>query len=177
MKRVILVALFPILASTLPSTTTAQPLNSVGRGECSTANGILRTKDAYATFGDSAMRDYEFSFRARAPKDQPQVQIWAGFHARDREDFYSFGFRGGEQNSLYLARRGEMGRDEFLALRPLGFHPVAGAWYAFRIATTGDRIRVWLGDEKIPLIDITYKNSRLLPSGHVILGGGWLTAE
>ncbi|MBS1605087.1 MAG: glycoside hydrolase family 2, partial [Bacteroidetes bacterium] len=80
-------------------------------------------------------------------------------------------------NSLYLARRGEMGRDEFLALRPLGFHPVAGAWYAFRIATTGDRIRVWLGDEKIPRIDITDKNSRLLPSGQVILGGGWLTAE
>jgi len=182
MKRIILFSLFPILASAqntpdARTQTSFQPLHITGRGECSAANGILTTKEAYASFGDGAMTDYEFSFSARTPINQPQVQIWAGFRARDRQDYYSFGFRGGEQNSLYLARRGYMGRDEFLALRPLGFHPVPGAWYDFHILLTGDRIRVFLGDEKVPRIDITDKNSRLLPSGQVFLGGGWLTTE
>lgn len=152
-------------------------LMATGRGLCRPGGGVLRTKDAFASFGDSTWTDYEVRFSARAPGSASQVQIWAGFRAQDRQDYYSLGFRGGEQNTFYLARRGYMGRDEFLALRPLGFHPIPGKWYDFRIAISGDRIRVFLNKESLPRIDITDKNSRLLPSGKVILGGGWIETE
>ncbi len=42
------------------------------------------------------MKDYTFSFRARAPKEAEQVQIWAGFRTFEaREDgfFYLNGRR------------------------------------------------------------------------------------
>ena len=159
------------------TTTIAQTLQTIGRGLCSSANGILQTKDAAALFGDSSLTDYQLRFSARTPESESQVQIWAGFRVKDRQDFYSLGLRGGEQNTLYLARRGYMGRDEFLALRPLGFHPVPGTWYDLRIVVSGDRIRVFLGDEKHPRIDLRDKNSRLLPSGKIMLGGGWITTE
>src|ERR1700754_3179233 len=152
-------------------------LVKTGRGLCRPGGGILYTKDASASFGDTAWTDYEVRFSARAPASASQVQIWAGFRAVDRQDYYSLGFRGGEQNTFYLARRGYMGRDEFLALRPLGFHPIPGKWYDFRIAVSGDRIRVFLDKESLPRIDITDKNSRILPSGKVILGGGWIETE
>src|SRR5258708_822650 len=148
-----------------------------GRGLCQPGGGVLRTKEAYASFGDTTWMDYEVRFSARSPESASQVQIWAGFRALDRQDYYSLGFRGGEQNTFYLARRGYMGRDEFLALRPLGFHPIPGKWYDFRIIVSGDRIRVFLGKESLPRIDITDKNSRFLPSGKVILGGGWIETE
>jgi hypothetical protein len=152
-------------------------LETTGRGLCTTAGGVLRTKDAYASFGDTAWTDYEIRFSARAPASAAQVQIWAGFRAHDRKDHYSLGFRGGEQNTLYLARMGYMGTDEFLALRPLGFHPVPGKWYDLRITVSGDRIRVYLDKELLPRIDVTDKNSRLLPSGKITLGGGWIETE
>lgn len=159
------------------ATIIAQTPQPIGRGLCSSSNGILQTKDAAALFGDSSLTDYQVRFSARTPVSESQVQIWAGFRVKDRQDFYSLGLRGGEQNSLYLARRGYMGRDEFLALRPLGFHPVPGAWYDMRIVVNGDRIRVFLGSEKQPRIDLRDKNSRLLPAGKVLLGGGWITTE
>ena len=152
-------------------------LEIMGRGLCKVTDGVLRTKDAWASFGDTAWTDYEIRFSARAPESADQVQIWAGFRAHDRKDRYSLGFRGGEQNTLYLARMGYMGTDEFLALRPLGFHPVPGKWYDLRIVVSGDRIRVYLDKETLPRIDITDKNSPLLPSGKVILGGGWIETE
>jgi beta-galactosidase len=120
----------------LCTTTIAQTLQPIGRGLCSTADGILKTKEAAALFGDSSLTDYQVRFSARTPVSESQVQIWAGFRVKDRQDFYSLGLRGGEQNSLYLARRGYMGRDEFLALRPLGFHPLPGTWYDLRIVVT-----------------------------------------
>ena len=159
------------------TTTIAQTLQTIGRGLCSSANGILQTKDAAALFGDSSLTNYQLRFSARTPVSESQVQIWAGFRVKDRQDFYSLGLRGGEQNSLYLARRGYMGRDEFLALRPLGFHPVSGTWYDLRIVVSGDRIRVFLNNEKQPRIDVRDKNSHLLPSGKIMLGGGWITTE
>lgn len=152
-------------------------LDRIGRGLCSARDGVLRTRNAYASFGDTTWTDYEIDFSARTPETASQVQVWAGFRARDRQDYYSLGFRGGEQNTFYLARRGYMGKDEFLALRPLGFHPLPGKWYDFRIAITGDRIRVYLDKESQPRIDVTDKNSRLLPSGKVTLGGGWIETE
>lgn len=157
----------------------AQPASydKTGRGYCKLANGMLSTQDAYASFGTPQWTNYAVTFKARANEKADQVQIWAGFRAYNRNDRYVVGLRGGLQNNLYLSRMGYMGTDEFLALRPLDFHPVPGTWYTFRIEVCDNRIRVFLNEELLPRIDVTDKNSRLAPSGKVTLGGGWLPTD
>lgn len=152
-------------------------LKTIGRGDCHVKNGILSSRESYALFGNPEWKNYSVSFKARAPKGSEQVQIWAGFRAHNRNDRYIVGFKGGLQDDIVLARQGYMGTDEFFAVKPLGFHPVPGEWYKFKIDVVGDRIRVYINNENTPRIDVTDKNSNLAPNGQVSLGGGWLTAE
>lgn len=125
-----------------------ETLNIVGRGECSVTNGVFRSKGSYACFGNPEWKNYAVSFKARAPKDAEQVQIWAGFRANNRFDRYVVGIKAGLQDDLYLMRMGYMGTDEFLGVRPLGFHPVPGQWYKLKVEVCGSRIRVFVNDEK-----------------------------
>jgi hypothetical protein len=104
-------------------------LKTIGRGANKIENGVLKSKDAYACFGNEAWKNYSIQFKARAPKGAEQVQIWAGFRASNRFDRYIVGIRGGLLNNLYLSRMGYMGTDEFLGLRPLRFEPKVGTWY------------------------------------------------
>ncbi|MCW3092988.1 MAG: cbgA 2 [Ferruginibacter sp.] len=149
----------------------------IGRGVISIGNGVLKTTDAYAAFGESNWADYEMKFSARTPATKEQVQIWAGFRAFNRTDRYVIALRGGEQDNIYLSRMGYMGTDEFLALRNLDFHPEPGKWYDFKIQVAGNRIRVFINNEDLPRIDIIEKNSQLAPSGKVTVGGGWIETE
>lgn len=148
-----------------------------GKGICSIENGVLLTKDAYALFGEESWTDYEIKFSARTPLTEKQVQIWAGFRAYNTDDRYVLGFRGGNQNSLYFARMGYMGTDEFLGLRMLDFKPKTGEWYNFRILVNRNRFQVFLNNENLPRIDVADTNSNLAPSGKITLGGGWLKTE
>lgn len=152
-------------------------LKIIGRGECEVADGVFRTKDAYACFGDHQLKDYTVSFKARAPRNAEQVQIWAGFRTYNRFDRYVVGIKGGLQDDIYLMRTGYMGTDEFLSMRPLDFHLEPGTWYRMKVEVCGNRIRVFLNDESKPRIDVTDKNSNLAPSGEVALGGGWIETE
>lgn len=54
----------------------SQPLNMVGRGVCRVNDGVFHSRSAYALFGNPEWKDYTLSFKARAPKDAEQVQIW-----------------------------------------------------------------------------------------------------
>ena len=105
-----------------------QSLTNVGRGASYIADGVLRNKGCYTLFGNPDWKDYTLSFRARAPKDAEQVQIWAGFRTRNRFDRYVLGIKGGLQDDVYLMRTGYMGADELMGVRPLGFHPEPGQW-------------------------------------------------
>ena len=154
-----------------------QSLKVIGRGSCKVENGVLKSKDAYVCFGDPQWSNYVISFKARAPRSAEQVQIWAGFRAFNRNDRYVVGIKGGLQDDLYLSRMGYMGTDELMDLRPLGFHPVPGTWYDVKIEVCKNRIRVFVGDNKLPYIDVTDKNGNLAPSGEVTLGGGWIETE
>lgn len=154
-----------------------QKLKVVGRGACGISDGVFRSKDAYACFGDPQLKDYAVSFKARAPKNAEQVQIWAGFRTYNRFDRYVVGIKGGLQDDIYLMRLGYMGADEFLAVRPLDFHPVPGTWYPLKVEVCGDRIRVFVNNESKPRIDVTDQNSSLAPSGEIALGGGWIETE
>ncbi|MES2277877.1 MAG: glycoside hydrolase family 2 TIM barrel-domain containing protein [Bacteroidota bacterium] len=148
-----------------------------GRGECTIANGVLTTKDAYLGFGENSWKDYEIKFRARVPQNAEQVQICAGFRAGNRDDRYILMLKGGIQKNIYLARLGHMGMDDYLALRQLDFQPVPGKWYDFKIQVSGNRIRVFLNNESLPRIDIADKFTGLSPVGKVTLGGSWIVNE
>ncbi len=149
----------------------------IGRGEASIVNSVLTTKDAYLCFGENSWANYEIKFRARVPETAEQVQICAGFRAANRDDRYFVMLKGGIQKELYLARLGYMGSDDFLALRQLDFQPVPGKWYDFKIEVAGNRIRVYLNNEKLPRIDVTDKLTALVPAGKITLGGSWITNE
>lgn len=148
--------------------------DKVGRGTCQIKNGMLKTQNAYAAFGDSSWSDYQFSFQASVPDRAKQVEIWCGFRAEDRNDRYIVGLKGGVQNDLYLGRLGYMGKDDFLALRHLDFSLATGKTYTLKIQVVGDRIRIFLNQEKLPRIDVVDKNTDLLPKGKVTLGGSWI---
>ena len=136
----------------------AEKLNCVGRGVCQVSNGVLSSKGSFALFGNKVWTNYSMSFKARAPKEAEQVQIWAGFHTYNRFDRYVVGIKGGLQDDLYLMRTGYMGMDELMGVRPLGFHPVPGEWYSLRIEVCGNRIRVFVNDNKLPHIDLVDKH-------------------
>lgn len=153
------------------------PLKTIGRGITKIENGVLKSKDAYACFGNTEWKNYSIQFKARAPQGADQVQIWAGFRALNRYDRYIVGIRGGLQKNLYLSRMGYMGTDEFLGLRPLRFEPKVGTWYDVKIEVAGNRIRVFLNNETTPRIDVVDNNTTLAPSGEVTLGGSWIETE
>jgi hypothetical protein len=152
-------------------------LKTVGRGENGIENGVLTSKDAYVCFGNPQWKDYTVEFRARTPEQEEQVQIWAGFRQINRFDRYILGMKGGLSDELYLSRMGYMGADEFLALRPLDFHPEPGIWYTFKLEVCGERIRVFINDEPLPRIDVVDKNYKQALHGEVTLGGSWIKTE
>ena len=155
-----------------------EALNTVGVGSCAITDGVLSTKGQYALFGTPEWKNYTMTFKARAPKDAEQVQIWAGFRTHNRFDRYVLGIKGGLQDDLYLMRTGYMGTDEFMGVRPLGFHPEPGEWIDVKVEVSGNRIRVYVNNSKKPYIDIEDKNGpSSAPGGPVALGGGWLPAE
>jgi hypothetical protein len=156
---------------------TPKLLHTIERGTCVIENGVLKSKDAYACFGETGATNYEIKFKARAPKEAEQVQIWAGFRAYNRNDRYIVGLKGGLSDDLFLGRLGYMGTDEFLGLRPLDFHPQPGQWYDFRIVVCENRIQIYLNNESRPRIDVMDKNMDMAPNGQITLGGSWIETE
>lgn len=152
-------------------------VSTIGRGICTLSDGVYSTCGAYTLVGDPGLSDYTLKFKARSPQGCGQVQIWAGVRTANRFDRYVVGIKGGLQDDLYLMRTGYMGMDEFMGVRPLGFHPVPGEWYDVKVEVCGDRIRVFLNGEDIPRMDITDKHASLAPCGAAAIGGGWLPAE
>jgi beta-galactosidase len=148
-----------------------------GRGIVKVEQGVLKSKDAYVSFGDENMENYEFSFKARIPVKEKEVQIWSGFRASSRNDRYILGLRGGIQNDLYLARLGYMGTDDHLALRHLDFPLVPGKWYDIKVQIVGNRIKVFLNKEVLPWIDVKDPNTEFSPRGKITLGGSWIETE
>lgn len=153
-----------------------QVWKKIGRGEVSINNGVLRVKDCFVKAGEEEWKDYEMSFSARAPEKAEQVQIWSGFRCHDRDNRYLLGLRGGNHDDLYLAWYSPRGKDEFLAIEPLDFHPIPGTWYDFRIVVQGSAIKVYLNDESSPRINVIHDNT-FFQGGGILLGGGWIETE
>lgn len=149
-------------------------LVTVGRGSTCVKDGMLVSKDNYALFGTQDMKNYSITFRACTPKSEEQVQIWCGFHANNRFDRYILGIKGGLINNVMMMRMGYKGNDELMAVRRLGFNPQLGEWIKVRIDVVGNRIRVYLNDNKLPHIDITDPRPGMAKTGGVTLGGAWI---
>lgn len=131
-------------------------------------NGFLLSSDTHA--------NAEIAIRCRAPKEAPEVQVWAGFRARDRHSRYVVALRGGNNSHLYLARYAPDGGFRFLGIAPLDFSPQPGTWYSLRIVLQDRQIQIYLGDEAIPRLSIE-DDANGWTEGGIVLGGGYLTAE
>ena len=132
------------------------------------ANGFIAGSESYG--------DAEIRLRLRAPQAAGEVQAWAGFRVVDEDHRYAVGLRGGNNNHIYLVRYAPDARAEYLGIAPLDFDPVVGTWYELRIVTMGKRIQVWLGDEKLPRLNVD-DPAPLWTEGGIALGGGYLPAE
>ncbi len=149
------------------------------RGEAKIENGVLRLAGCFATAGQADWKNYELKFRARTASDAPQTQIFAGLRCLARDQRYVFGFRGGNHDDLLFWRYGYLGTDDFLAIRPLEFHPDASKseWKTFRLQVFENQILVFLEEEKQPRISIRDTSKFAHPAGKIVLGGGWLPVE
>ncbi len=49
-------------------------------------DGVLATRDAYASIGSEEWENYTISFEARTPKTEEQVQIWFGVREQGRNN-------------------------------------------------------------------------------------------
>lgn len=152
------------------------------RGTAKIENGVLRLEGKFAVAGDPAWKNYELKFKARCPVSNQQInkssneQIWAGVRFLARDQRHAFAIRGGNHDDLWLARFGYLGTDEFLALRPLEFSPRLDEWQTVRIQVFDHDISVFLNEEKLPRIQIR-DSTNWLPTGKIVLGGGWLPVE
>jgi len=129
------------------------PANLPGNWSLVGGTNIEATPNSVVITGSMAVEqhawaDGEISFRARAPLDAGQVQIWGGFHYRDRDSRYVFALRGGQNNDVYLARYAPDGKAEFLGFSPLDFHPVPGTWYDLRIVVLGHRYLIFVNADQ-----------------------------
>jgi hypothetical protein len=149
---------------------------TVGRGHYSVNGGVLRVQDGYVTTGDAEWKHYSLKFRARAVKETPQVQIWAGFRHYNRDYRYVVALRGGSNNHLYLARYGAEGYDKFLGLEPLDFSPMPSQWYVLEVVVAGNKIAVYFNDEKTPRLVAEDKDAPF-DKGQISLGGSYLPTE
>ena len=128
--------------------------------------------------GSDTLTNYRLEFQARtAPNDNHDVQIWAAFRTASRFDRYVVGVKGGLIDEVYLMRQGYMGTDELMGVRPLRFHPQPGEWLSVKVEAVGQRIRVFVGQQPLPYIDVTDQNGAAVSHGGVELGLGWLPTE
>lgn len=148
-----------------------------GRGTHGVADGVLHLTGCEAAAGEISWNDYELSFRARAPEDAAQAQIWASVRRTARDSRYVIGVRGGNNNEIYIARYAPNGRQAFLGVQELASPPRPGEWRQVRIVVTGQNLRVYLDQASEPVMEVTDKNEGWLGEGGISLGGGYLPTE
>ncbi|MFY0626780.1 MAG: hypothetical protein JXR07_10805 [Reichenbachiella sp.] len=149
----------------------------IGKGDCYVYENKLVSREAYASLGNPEWQNYRFSFEAKVPSSEEQVQIWASFREQGRNERYIVGLKGGLQNDIEIGRMGLMGDDAFLGIRNLDFQPTLGQWYTVTIEVCKNRIRVFLNDDEKPRIDVIDERADLLPAGKVAVGGSWIKTE
>ena len=148
-----------------------------GRGEQRVQEGVLRVAGCEAVAGGGDWTDYELSFRARAPQEVEQAQIWASVRRTARDSRYVIGVRGGNNNQVYMARYAPEGRQAFFGVRELTDPPRPGEWYRVRIVVAGARLQVFLRDASEPVMEVDDGQSGALLTGGISLGGGYLPTE
>ncbi len=148
---------------------------TIGRAQIQATSDSLIVAGGYAV-NRKGMANGQMTFRARAPLSAGEVQIWAGFRYRDRDSRYVFALRGGHDNDIYLARYAPDGAAEFLGFAPLDFKPEPGIWYRLRVVFLGNRIQIFLNNEKLPRLNAVDPEP-LWNTGNLLVGGGWLPAE
>lgn len=148
---------------------------TIGRGSVEWKGKSVTIKDCFISLKDAPLNNYELSFKARASEESEQVQIWSGFGFQNRDNRYSLGLRGGNNNDLYLCRYQSNAKSEMLAIESLDFKPTVGEWYRIRVVFIEGNIRIFLNDEEIPRMVLYDKE--FLNGGSPVIGGGWIKTD
>jgi len=148
---------------------------AVGRGKITWNNESVIIKDCFITHKADSPNNFEITFSAKSPVSEEQVQIWSGFGFADRNNRYSLGLRGGNNNDIYLCRYQSKAKNKMIAIESLDFNPQPGEEYKLKVAFWEGNIRVYLNNEIRPRL-ITYDQD-YLKGGSAILGGGWIKTE
>lgn len=139
-----------------------------------TSNGVAISDGILANDGNYENAEYTYTFRA--PKSAKEVQAWVSFRVKDRQNRYTVGLRGGNNNILYMARYADDANSRFLGFAPLEFKPELDTWYTLRVVTVGKVIHVYLNDEKDPRLVIE-DNTALWTKGGIGVGESYLPVE
>ena len=159
-----------VLPASLPGTWTY-----FGLGQVKTTKDTATLQEGFAATTE-LYQDGILTVTARAPEGTAEVQIWGAVRCRDREHRYVFALRGGSDPELFFARYAPDGHTKFLGFAPLDKAPEVGAWQKLRVVSVGNRFQIYLGDEKLPRINVEDPDA-FWQKGGVAIGGGWLPAE
>lgn len=134
----------------------------------------LCIKDCFIALKQENPNRFILEFSAKG-LEKDDVQLWSGFGYKDRDNRYSLGLRGGNNQDIYLCKYQSGANNKMLALESIDFDLKPNEWYHLKVVFWEGNIRVYLNDEtqaRIVAFDDNY-----LTKGSSVLGGGWLKTE
>lgn len=167
---IILVALLISSCNNSENLLTKDNWSTIGRGDLSweTNTVVLKNNFIFSNHLPN-VKNYEFSFKAKANDDE--TQLWSGFGFENRNNRYALGLRGKNSNDLYLCKYQDGGKSNDLAHEKLDFEIKKDKWYAIRVVFYEGDIQVYLNNEKEPRLVV--KDEDFINSSKIVLGGGW----
>jgi hypothetical protein len=143
----------------------------ISRGTVEWQEDQVDITDCYLVSEKELPDTYEMSFSVKSQKND-QVQAWAGFGFKDRDNRYAIGLRGGNNQDLYLCKYQSEAENKILAIESLDFKLKSDQWYKLKLVFWQGEIRVYLNNET--QARIVTKDSQYLDKGSAYLGSSWL---
>jgi len=148
----------------------------IGRGEVKWDGDNIIVDDCLIATQKQCPARFEMNLQVKGiAGDENNVQVWLGFGFQDRDNRYSLGLRGGNNQDLYLCKYQSDAKNKMLALESLDFEVKPGVWYTLKIVFWEGHIRVYLNNEPRPRV--VADDPDYLKEGKAVLGGGWLLTE
>lgn len=144
-------------------------------GDWKVRDGVYEVINRSSWAGNKSWTDYKVTFEAKMIDKGEDGQIWVSFRYHDEWNRYTLALRDSQLDDLFLCRYRRTDHTkpdlEIENCYRLGFKPVAGRWYPFKIELRGNRIRAWVGNVSEPQVD--YIDRSPILKGAIALGGSW----
>lgn len=149
-------------------------VNIIGVGDVKWMEKSVSIKDCFIALKQENPDRFQIEFSVKGLEDG-NVQAWSGFGYQDRDNRYSLGLRGGNNQDLYLCKYQSDANNKMLALESLDFDLKPNEWYKLRVVFWEGHIRIYLNNETQPRI-VAFDDN-YIKKGSAVLGGGWVASE